>query len=63
MTASARKKIADEHVGRKVIKKRGFFSGLIGIIVKSDSRITDYVIEFGSGSRVGVVYIDDVEFL
>lgn len=62
MTTS-REKVSEEHVGFKAIKKRGFFSGLVGIIKKSNSLDFDYVLEFGSGSRVVIIFIDDVELL
>ena len=50
----------DELIGKKAYKKRGFFSGLIGIIHKNDNGITPYKLVFKSIGAVGFVDEDDI---
>lgn len=63
MSLPRKEKITDEHLGMLAIKKRGFFSGLAGVIVKSEYPTAgfNYVLEFGSGSRVAVNFLDEIE--
>ena len=55
-----RELITDEHIGKLAYKRRGFFGGLIGKIVKSHD---NYAIEFANGSRAVIVATYDIEFI
>jgi len=50
----------DELIGKKAYKKRGFFSGIIGVIEKSDSGITPYKLVYSNGSGNGFNNLNDI---
>lgn len=58
------KLITDSYIGKRAIKSRGFFGGLIGVIGKNgEGSFAPYYIEFRSGSRAGISYLHEIELL
>lgn len=53
----------DELIGKMAYKKRGFFSGIIGIIEKSDGGITPYKLVYKNGSANGFSSIYEIELI
>lgn len=53
----------DELIGKYAYKKLGFFSGLIGIIEKSDYGISPYKLTFKSSGSVGICRLKDIEIV
>lgn len=53
----------DNYIGQFATKKRGFFSGLIGIIEKNESGLgrCKHALVFKDGSKVGISKLDDIE--
>ncbi|MCK7605396.1 hypothetical protein L3V64_003280 [Geobacillus stearothermophilus] len=47
-------------IGKLAYKKRGFFSGLIGIVQENNNGITPYKLVFQSGAAVGIQGKDDI---
>lgn len=53
----------DKLIGKKAYKKRGFFSGIVGVIEESDSGITPYKLVYRSGSENGFYSIDEITLI
>ncbi|MEM5009313.1 hypothetical protein WKH57_01200 [Niallia taxi] len=50
-------------IGMKAYKKRGMFSGLIGVIEESNNNITPYVIKVGDAALVPFRDVSEVEII
>lgn len=53
-------KLDRELIGKLAYKKRGFFSGLIGIVQENNNGITPYKLVFQFGAAVGIQGKDDI---
>lgn len=60
-----RERITEKHVGKRAYKKTGYYAGIIGTIERSDFIFapSHYVLRFPSGGAVGIVILDDIEFI
>lgn len=50
----------EELLGKLAYRNTGFFSFIIGKVVKSNNKITDYALEFKDGSMVGFNTLDQI---
>ena len=55
----------DRLVGKRAAKKRGFFSGLIGVIELNDERYSSskYILVLKDGTRVGFNTLNDIQLV
>lgn len=53
----------DELIGKKAYRKSGFFSGILGIIEKSDSDFTNYKLVYPDGSANAFNNIHEIELI
>lgn len=58
-------KLTDEFLGKYGILKRGFASGLVGIVEKNISGygVCEYVHVTKSEIRTGIMFVDDIEIV
>ena len=58
-------KITDEHIGKYALIRKGFYSGLVGVIKRNTKQIkfTDYVVELGTGRQVSILRLSDVALI